>query len=163
MATTAQQAAAQGSDMVALEREMLALLVTTADDAEGHLAFALHRRAVLDWLEAFEKTEGRLPDAGEMRLFLLGEKSERRIAAYREQAALMTSVPAAAPAPSLMIPEKKPQRVRTWFWPWGFSTGFAVENPDQPINWKGLFWRLLVLGLAVVVTALALRIFVVKS
>lgn len=163
MATTAQQAAVRTSDMVALEREMLASLVTAADDAEGHLAFALHRRAVLDWLEAFEKTEGRAPDPGEMRLFLLGEKAERRLASYREQAALMISVPAEAPAPALVMPEKKPQRLRTWFWPWGFSTGFAVENPDQPVNWKGLFWRLLVLGLAVAVTALALRIFVVRS
>ncbi len=150
------------ADMVALEREMLASLISDEVDAEGHLAFALHRRAVLDWLEAFEKSEGRAPDAGEMRLFLMGEKAERRIASYREQAALMISVPAEAPIPALVMPEKPRPRLRTWFWPWGFSTGFALENPDQPLNWKGLFWRLLVLGLAVVVTALALRIFVVR-
>jgi hypothetical protein len=163
MAQTTQQAAAQPADMLALERDMLALLVSGADDAEGHLAFALHRRAVLDWLEAFEKSEGRRPDAGEMRLFLIGESAERRLAAYREQAAAMMSVPSEAPIPALQMPQTKPKRLRTWFWPWGFSTGFAVENPDQPLNWKGLFWRLLVLGLAVVVTALALRIFVVRS
>ncbi|MGL5445693.1 MAG: hypothetical protein ACRDBL_00110 [Rhabdaerophilum sp.] len=162
MARTTEQAA-QASNMDALEREMLALLIAGAEDAEGHLAFALHRRAVLDWLEAFEETEGRSPDSGEMRLFLLGEKSERRLASYREQAALMISVPVEAPTPALVMPSKKPQRMRTWFWPWGFSTGFAVENPEQPLNWKGLLWRLLVLGLAVVVTALALRIFVVRS
>jgi hypothetical protein len=154
---------AEPADMLALERDMLARLVAGADDAEGHLAFALHRRAVLDWMEAFEKAEGRRPDAGEMRLFLIGESAERRLTAYREQAALMISVPTEAPIPAIVIPEKKPQRLRTWFWPWGFSTGFAVENPDQPLNWKGLFWRLLILGLAVVVTALALRIFVVRS
>lgn len=157
------QKQAGGAEMVALEREMLASLVSDEADAEGHLAFALHRRAVLDWLEAFEKSEGRAPDSGEMRLFLMGEKAERRITAYREQAALMISVPAEAPIPALVMPEKPRPRLRTWFWPWGFSTGFALENADQPLNWKGLFWRLLVLGLAVVVTALALRIFVVRS
>jgi hypothetical protein len=163
MAGKSQQVAAQPADMLALERDMLALLVGGADDAEGHLAFALHRRAVLDWLAAFEEAEGRRPGDGEMRLFLLGESAERRIAAYREQAAVMLAVPAEAPIPALQMPEKKPQPLRTWFWPWGFSTGFAVENPEKPLNWKGLFLRLLVLGLAVVVTALALRIFVVRS
>lgn len=157
------QPAAQPSDMLSLERDMLARLVAGPDDAEGHLAFALHRRAVLDWLEAFEMSENRQPDAGEMRLFLMGESAERRLAAYREQAALMISVPAEASVPAISMPEKSKPRLRTWFWPWGFSTGFVVENPDQPLNWKGLFWRLLLLGLAVVVTALALRIFVVRA
>lgn len=157
------QPAGQPADMLSLERDMLARLVTGPDDAEGHLAFALHRRAVLDWLEAFEKAEGRGPDAGEMRLFLMGESAERRLVAYREQAVLMMSVPVEAPVPAISMPVKPKPRLRTWFWPWGFSTGFAVENPDQPLNWKGLFWRLLLLGLAVVVTALALRIFVVRA
>lgn len=151
------------ADLLALEREMRAKLVLDEEDGEGHLAFALHRRALLDWLEAFEKVENRLPGAAEMRVFLLGEKAERRQEAYREQAArLLAIADIEASAPRTVKPPPTP-RLRTWFWPWGFSTGFALEDPQRPLDWKGLFWRLSLLGLAVIVTALALRIFVVRA
>lgn len=146
------------------EREMLARLVTGEEDAEGLIAYALHRRALLDWLDAFEAAENRAPDAGELKLFLLGETAERRLRAYRERAALMLAADEPEPEirPALTMPARKPP-LRTWFWPWGLSTGFAVDNPDQPLNWRGLLWRLFLLGLAVSVTALALRIFVVRA
>ncbi len=146
------------------ERALLAALVKDEDDAEGLVAFALHRRAFLDWFSAFEATEKREPDQGEIRLFLLGETAERRLAAYRERAALMIDAPkidSGAPAPMPMPPKRQP--LRTWFWPWGFSSGFVVADPDAPVNWRGLLLRLLMLGGAVVVTALALRIFVVRA
>ncbi|MCU0819374.1 MAG: hypothetical protein MUF11_08695 [Beijerinckiaceae bacterium] len=146
------------------ERELLAALVKDEEDAEGLVAFALHRRAFLDWCAAFEASEKREPDSGEIRLFLMGETAERRIAAYRERAAMMIDAPkidASAP-PAMPMPAKR-QPLRTWFWPWGFSSGFVVADPDAPMNWRGLFLRLLMLGAAVVVTALALRVFVVRA
>lgn len=159
--TKAEPVQSEGASLLALEREMLARLVRGDDDAEGHLAFALHRRAVLDWVEAFEQAEKRQPDPGEWRLFLLGERAERRVQAYREQANLILSVPAPVDKPKQVAPSPKP--LRTWFWPWGMSTGFAVGDLERPLNWKGLLWRLVLLGLAVIVTALTLRIFVVRA
>ncbi|CAN1490503.1 hypothetical protein MCEMSEM23_00177 [Rhabdaerophilaceae bacterium] len=149
----------------AAEREMLSRLVTGDEDAAGLIAYSLHRRAVVDWVEAFMAAESRFPDAGEWRVFLLGEGADRRIAAYRERAALMLAADEPAlpmPAPALSMPPKR-QPLRTWFWPWGFPSTFVVENPDQSLNWRGLLWRLLLLTLAVIVTALALRIFVIRS
>lgn len=146
------------------ERALLATLVAGEEDAEGLVAFALHRRAFLDWVAAFEAAEKRKPDEAEMRMFLLGETAERRIAAYRERASLMIDAPKIDPAaaPAKTMPVRKPP-LRTWFWPWGFSSGFVVADPDAPMNWRGLFLRLAMLGGAVVVTALALRIFVVRA
>ncbi|PPD16407.1 MAG: hypothetical protein CTY25_03235 [Methylobacterium sp.] len=146
------------------ERALLAALVTGEEDAEGLVAFALHRRAFLDWISAFEASEKRQPDVGEIRLFLLGETAERRLAGYRDRASMMIDAPkidASLPPARPMPPKRQP--LRTWFWPWGFSTGFSVVDPNAPMNWRGLFLRLAILGLAVVVTALALRVLVVHS
>jgi hypothetical protein len=149
------------------ESAMLASLVHSEDDAEGLLAFALHRRALIDWVQAYRARHGREPDDDALDIFLLGEAAPRRLADYRERAGILlmpsgeasgkpaAATPAGPPAP------RKP--LRTWFWPWGVSPGFVVENPEQPINWKGLLWRLLMLLGAVVVTALLLRIFVVSG
>lgn len=149
---------------LASERALLAELVKGEEDAEGLVAFALHRRSFVDWFAAFEAAEKRVPNEGEIRLFLLGETAERRLAAYRERAAMMIDAPkldASAPAATPM-PKKKPP-LRTWFWPWGFSSGFIVTDPDAPMNWRGLFLRLSMLAAAVVVTALALRVLVVRA
>jgi hypothetical protein len=146
------------------EGALFAALVTGEEDAEGLVAYALHRRAFLDWLAAFEAAENRAPEEGEIRVFLLGETAERRLAAYRERASLMIEAPkieASAPQ-ALPMPARK-QPLRTWFWPWGFSSGFAVADAEAPVNWRGLFARLLLLAIAVVVTALALRFFVVQA
>ena len=155
-----------GSLAAALDGEvaLLAKLVADEDDAEGLVAFALHRRAFLDWVTAFEAAEQRKPNEGEIRLFLMGETADRRLAAYRERASLMIDAPKIDPAaaPARPMPTKKPP-LRTWFWPWGFSSGFVVADPDAPMNWRGLFLRLAMLGAAVVVTALALRIFFVRA
>lgn len=149
---------------IASERALIAQLVAGEEDAEGLVAFALHRRAFHDWFAAFEAAEKRAPNEGEIRLFLLGETAERRIVAYRERASLMIDAPKIDPAapPPTPMPAKRPP-LRTWFWPWGFSSGFVVADPDAPMNWRGLMLRLLMLGVAVVVTALALRIFVVRA
>lgn len=149
---------------------MLRLLVSGEDDAEGLLAFALHRRAFFDFADAYRKAEGMEPDATALRHFMLGETAERRLKEYRERANLLLSLPveatgatAAMPGETEKNPEKTRQKTRTWFWPWGFPSGFVVENPDQPVNWKGLAARFSMLLLAVIVTALLLRFLFVRN
>jgi hypothetical protein len=152
------------------ERDMLRLLVSGEDDAEGLLAFALHRRAFFDFAEAYRKAEGVEPDATALKHFMLGETADRRLKEYRERANLLLSLPpetagaaAAVSQDSGKTPEKTRPKTRTWFWPWGFPSTFAIDAPDQPINWKGLAARLLLLMLAVIVTALLLRILFVRN
>jgi hypothetical protein len=158
-------AEAQGATFaIAAERDMASRLIREEEDPIGLIAFALHRRAFLDWQDAFLAAERRPPGDGEIRLFLLGEQAERRLQAYRERAMLIAPASeetVAPPVPAQPMPARKP--LRTWFWPWGISPGFVVENPDQPINWKGLILRLALLALAVIVTALALRFLVVRA
>jgi hypothetical protein len=154
----------QRSFSAAMERDMAIRLIQGEDDAVGFIAFALHRRAFLDWQEAYFASEGKEPVESEIRLFLLGEQADRRLQAYREHATLLMAMPE-EPAPPILparpMPERRP--LRTWFWPWGMSTGFVLENPDRPINWKGLILRLALLALAVIVSALALRFLVVRA
>ena len=148
------------------ERAIFARFVLGDEDSEGLLAFGLHRRAFLDWQDAYSGKHGVAPDSAAIDSFLLGETHERRIRDYRERANLMMASSAEPAEPvqgDRKIPAPKPRPLRTWFWPWGFPSGFVVENPDQPINWKGLFWRLLLLLLAVVVTAVLLRVLVVRG
>jgi hypothetical protein len=146
-----------------IERDMLCLLVSDDEDAEGLLAFALHRRAYIDWADAYRAARGAEPDDKTLADFMLGETAERRIRDYRERASLMLAVPP-EPAPAQQAPTKAqpPRTIRTWFWPWGFPQAFAPDTPDQPVNWKGLASRLVLLMLAVIVTALLMRFLFVR-
>jgi hypothetical protein len=150
------------------ERAMLALLVHGDEDHEGLIAFTLHRRAVFDWQDAYRARHQRDPSSEALADFLLGEQAERRILDYRERANLMLAMPAEttepfkADKPNGSTAAKK-QPLRTWFWPWGTAPGFVVDAPEQPLNWKGLFLRLVMLLAAVIVTALLLRVFVVQA
>lgn len=147
------------------ETAMLSRFAPQDDDVHGLLAFTLHRRTLMEWVKAFEAREKRPPNPEEMHAFLLGEAAPRRIDEYRAQAARMLeasarpeSSPQSQPAPT---PNAKPRK--SMIWPFGPGLGMVVEQPDTPINWKGLLLRLLFLMLAVIATALMLRFFVVKS
>lgn len=153
------------TDQANAERVMLARLVQGEEDHEGLIAFALHRRAVFDWQDAYRAKHGRAPDDAALDDFLLGEQAERRIRDYRERASLMLALPPeAVPSPSTPPRPPRPQGVfRTWFWPWGTPAPFAPEIADKPLNWRGLATRLAILLLAVIVTAILLRFLVVRS
>lgn len=127
-------------------------------DAIGLIAYALHQRARISFHAEFSARQGRLPSPAEEEVFLIGEVSEARIKAYRASAEAMIGQKA-----SILIssaPKRKPR------WPW---FGVWVDAPMAPsgepekINWRGLFLRLLTLFLAVVATAILLRVLVVKS
>ena len=145
------------------EADILARLNAGDDDAEGLLAFALHRRAFLDWTKAYADLHGRPPDEAPRDAFMLGETAERRRKDYRDRAQLMLASAEPSPeavAAAMPMPRKRP--IRTWFWPWGMPERFSVEDPERPVNWRGLTLRFLMLLVAVVVTALFLRFFFVR-
>jgi hypothetical protein len=129
-------------------------------EAEGLLAYALHRRALLAFRADFTTRHARAPEVGEEAAFLIGEDLPERIAAYRRDARAMMATPAPASPPEKNVPVKK--RIRFPFF------GQWIEappnyDPDQPVNWRGLMLRLVVLLLAVIGTAVLLRVLVVKA
>lgn len=140
------------------EAALIRLFAPEDDDVEGLLAFALHRRAMLDWLAAFSGSTGREPTSDDTRAFLIGETATRRVQDYRDRAALMIGLAGEGDAPPAPV---KPTPKTRMIWPFGPGMGFTVENPGQPVNWRLLTVRLLMLMGAVIVTALFLRLFVV--
>jgi hypothetical protein len=138
------------------ERAILARFAATQDDAAGLLAFALHRRAVLDFHADFATRQGRGPEPGEEAAFLIGETSESRIAAYRAAAAAMIG----GAGQSLPSKPAKRRSKLPWFGYW-VESPLAPERPEE-INWRGLVLRLAILLLAVMATAILLRILFVR-
>lgn len=149
---------------------LLARFIVGEADAIALIAYALHRRALIAFRRDFEARHARTVSPEEEGVFLIGEVSDARIAAYRASAQMiraneqtMTEQPAAGKFAAFPSPAKPKRRAR---WPW---FGMWVDAPMAPngepekINWKGLFLRLLVLLLAVMTTAILLRILVVKS
>lgn len=154
------ETAAQGADRLEKPDDAAILDRFAPDGADpvGLLAYALHRQALLAFRQDFASQRGRAPDKGEESAFLVGEFSAARLAAYRARAEAMLAQPAGAPS--------APKPVRKARWPWfGMWIDAPMAPPGQPekINWRGLFLRLLVLLLAVVTTAILLRVLVVKS
>ncbi|MGI3902955.1 MAG: hypothetical protein ACRYGP_18945 [Janthinobacterium lividum] len=61
-------------------------LVTADDDIVGLVAYSIYKQNKYDWLQAFGRLEGRMPDAAEAQSYLLGESTARRLATYRHLA-----------------------------------------------------------------------------
>ena len=142
---------------------VLARFAADETDVAGLIAYSLHRRALLAFRRDFEARHARPVTQAEESVFLIGEVSDARIAAYRAHAAAMTGQSGTGQSGPQPAPSRPRRKAR---WPW---FGMWVDAPMAPngepekINWKGLFLRLLVLLLAVVTTAVLLRILVVKS
>lgn len=149
------------------EAAILARFVSSPADAEGHVAYALHRRALVDFGADFERHHGRAPDDAERVAFLVGETGAARIAAYRAMAlAMMKNETASSPketASSGPAPDSKarPARRLSWFGLWGAP--ILIDAEAGPVNWRGLLLRLFVLLLAVIATAILLRVLVVQA
>lgn len=130
--------------------------------ARDLLAYALHRQARIDFRREFAGRHQRAPTEAEEAVFLIGDLTETRVSAYRVAASAMivaASAEKGAPVPQAVSPKRR-QR-----WPW---FGMWVESPIAPsdagpVNWRGFAFRLLVLLLAVVATALLLRVLIVKA
>jgi hypothetical protein len=61
-------------------------LVTSEDDLVGFVAYGLYKQSKRDWFIAFAKEHRRAPNAVEIRSYIVGESTERRLATYRHLA-----------------------------------------------------------------------------
>jgi hypothetical protein len=130
-------------------------------DVVGLLAYALHRQAELAFRADFFRLHARTPGPAEAGAFLIGELSEARVAAYRARARmLLTPVSEAGPALAPPPAKRKPRWPFFGFW---VDAPLAPSGEPGPINWRGLLWRFAILLAAVVMTAVLLRVLVVKA
>jgi len=65
---------------------ILAELVQGEDDLAGLVGYGFYKLNKRDWLAAFFKTHGRDPTEGEIESYVLGERTQRRLATYRRLA-----------------------------------------------------------------------------
>ncbi len=61
-------------------------LVTNDKDIVGLVAYSIYKQNKYDWLLAFSRMRGRMPNESEAQSYLLGESTARRLATYRHLA-----------------------------------------------------------------------------
>ena len=61
-------------------------LVTSDKDIVGLVAYSIYKQNKYDWLHAFSRLQGRMPDEAEAQSYLYGESTPRRLATYRHLA-----------------------------------------------------------------------------
>lgn len=61
-------------------------LVTGDGDIVGLVAYSIYKQNKYDWLDAYSRLEGRMPEPAEVHSYLLGESTARRLATYRHLA-----------------------------------------------------------------------------
>ena len=61
-------------------------LVTGDRDIVGLVAYSIYKQNKYDWLQAYSRLQGRMPNAEEAQSYLLGESTPRRLATYRHLA-----------------------------------------------------------------------------
>ena len=61
-------------------------LVTSDKDIVGLVAYSIYKQNKYDWLHAFSRLQGRMPDESEAQSYLYGESTPRRLATYRHLA-----------------------------------------------------------------------------
>jgi len=71
-------------------------LVQGEEDMAGLVGYALYKLNKRDWLATFFKTHGRDPTEEEVQSYILGERTQRRLATYRKLAEDMIGRKAAA-------------------------------------------------------------------
>jgi hypothetical protein len=80
------KAGAPAPPRVLQRNPILAEIVQGEDDLPGLVGYALYKLHKRDWLAAFFKTHGRDPTEGEIESYVLGERTQRRLATYRRLA-----------------------------------------------------------------------------
>src|SRR5271169_4982436 len=70
----------------AARNPIFAELVQAEDDLDGLVGYALYKQNKRDWLASFFKTHGRDPTDSEIESYILGERTQRRLATYRRLA-----------------------------------------------------------------------------
>jgi hypothetical protein len=93
---------------------IFAELVQGEDDLAGLVGYALYKQNKRDWHAAFFKTHGRDPTEGEVESYILGERTQRRLATYRHLADDMIgrkTATAERQGPGPTIAAASPQRI----------------------------------------------------
>ncbi len=85
-AEPAQEGPTSPPPRVVQRNPILAELVQGEDDLPGLVGYALYKLHKRDWLASFFKTHGRDPTEGEVESYVLGERTQRRLATYRRLA-----------------------------------------------------------------------------
>jgi hypothetical protein len=137
------------------DETILAQFMTEPEDATGLAAYALHRRALAEFIRNFTASTGKAPDETVIAQFLIGETMPGRIDSYRAEAKrlIMQQMGGSVGRPPTMPDPKR-------FFSWGL--GEAIAHAEKPLPWRALAKRLLLLLAAVIVTALLLRVLVVS-
>lgn len=65
---------------------IFAALVKDDSDITGLVAYSIYKQNRLDWHKAFEASQGRAPNEGELSAYIIGESTPRRLATYRHLA-----------------------------------------------------------------------------
>jgi hypothetical protein len=74
------------SDASAPYNMIFETLVTSEEDLVGFVAYGLYKQSKRDWFIAFATEHRRAPNAVEIRSYIVGESTERRLATYRHLA-----------------------------------------------------------------------------
>ena len=142
---------------------ILGEIVQGEDDLAGLIGYALYKLNKRDWLASFFKAHGREPTEGEVESYVLGERTQRRIATYRrlgedlvrrkadiaEKAATATAATvtpaAAAPSPLQRVSAMKSASLKS-----ALTPGSPVSGGPQPRSAKAalLFWIAVLIVLA---------------
>lgn len=136
------------------ELEILLAFGAEADDAAALTAYALHCRARLEFEAHYVEHHGRVPEGAALEAFLLGELTPSRLAAYRAEAGRILKQ--GRPAKALA-------KARWPFFGLWVDAPMAPSGTAEPLNWRGLLLRLFVLLLAVITTAILLRVLFVSK
>ncbi len=87
---TLRDAAAVGPDPAIVDpaehNVVFTSLVTGDADIVGLVAYSIYKQNKYDWLDAYSRLQGRMPDPAEVQSYLLGESTPRRLATYRHLA-----------------------------------------------------------------------------
>ncbi len=117
MPATMRDAAAVGPDPAIVDpaehNVVFTSLVTGDGDIVGLVAYSIYKQNKYDWLEAYSRLQGRMPEPAEVHSYLLGESTPRRLATYRHLAQAVLDgrgpdVPGAVPG----MPQRRSETVR---------------------------------------------------
>jgi hypothetical protein len=116
-------------------------LVKDDKDKAGFIAYGLMEFARRDWEKAFRAERGHAPNDKDIAAFDLGERMPRRLDHYRRLAEALLAESHGAPS---------------------HSTGRMEPAQPKP-SVRGLIIRLALLGVAVVIAGLLIRVFIVRA
>ena len=140
---------------------ILGEIVQGEDDLPGLVGYALYKLNKRDWLASFFKAHGREPTEGEIESYVLGERTQRRIATYRRlgedlvrrkadlaEKAAPAPAPTAAPSPFQRVSAMKSASLKSALTPENQASGAAKPRSAKAalMFWIAVFIVLVAAG-----------------